>query len=467
MFDNETRRLALRLLEGGMTPNEASRAMGGVPTGRTVRRWREAAARGPRPHKERVLFGDVEKAAAVRRVLAGEAPRAVAEDIGAHATTVRNWVRAAAPGGEARAVRDDRAKARPPAGAPALPDDPEELKAMVLELRFQVDLRDALLDVLKKDPGADPSALSNRERAELVGALRPAYSLSFLTARVGIAASSYHYHRARIEEGRDPDADIRAEVARLFGESGSTWGYRRIKAEMDAGGEFAGASEKRVRRVMREEGLRPAYDGRRRRSYDSYDRAADEADPDRPPNAPLRADGTHDFSAPAPNVLWVTDVTEFALPDDPRKVYLSAVVDCFEGSAPGWEVALSASAAELTDPSLRAACAQLREGDAPTVHSDGGRQYHAASWKAICAAHGVSRSMSRKARSPDNARMEGFFGTLKNERFYFRDWSGWSAEDFCDEVDRWMREHNESRKKLSLGWMTPAEYRRAALAGRA
>jgi len=467
VFGRETRETALRLLEGGMTPNEASAAMGGVPTGRTVRRWREEAARGPRPRKKTLRLSDAEKAAAVRRVLAGEAPRAVAEDVGACVESVRNWARAAAPGGEARAVREGRAGGLPGDPGGGLPDDPEELKAMVRELRFQVDLRDALLDVLKKDPGADLSALSNRERAELVGALRPAYSLSFLTARAGIAPSSYHYWAARLGEARDPDADIRAEVVRLFGESGSTWGYRRIKAEMDAGGEFAGASEKRVRRVMREEGLRPAYDGRRRRSYDSYDRAADEADPDRPPNAPLRADGTHDFSAPAPNVLWVTDVTEFALPDDPRKVYLSAVVDCFEGSAPGWEVALSAASGELTDPSLEAACAQLREGDAPTVHSDGGKQYHAASWRAICAAHGVSRSMSRKGRSPDNARMEGFFGTLKNERFHHRDWSGWTAEDFCAEVDRWMREHNESRKKLSLGWKTPAEYRRAALAERA
>ena len=277
-------------------------------------------------------------------------------------------------------------------------------------------------------------------------------------------ASTYHYQSARIDEDADPDADIRGEVARLFAESGSTHGYRRIKAQMDAGGALAHKSEKRVRRVMRQEGLAVPYDRKRRRRYDSYDRAADEADRDPVPNAPLADDGTHDFAAPAPNVLWVTDVTEFRLPDDPRRVYLSPVLDCFDGSVVGWQAALTASSEGLTDPSLEMACAQLREGDAPTCHSDRGAQYHAASWRAICEANGVRRSMSRKARSPDNARMEGFFGTLKNERFHWRDWSGWTAEEFVEEVGRWMVEHNEGRRKLSLGWRTPMEYRMAALA---
>lgn len=60
---------------------------------------------------------------------------------------------------------------------------------------------------------------------------------------------------------------------------------------------------------------------------------------------------------------------------------------------------------------------------------------------------------------------EGFFGTLKNVNFYFRDWSGWTAEEFMAEVDRWMIEYNERRIKQSLGWKTPMEYRTAALTG--
>ena len=469
MYDKETRERALALVASGLSPRAASRAMGGRPCATCIVKWLAGEVPGSRRSRPRLRWSSQDKLAAVRRVLAGERYREVAGDVGCAPTTVLGWRKAFLERGEAAFVTADDVRARTAMRGPGgLPDDPDELKAMVVELQFQVDLRDELLEIVKKDPGADPSALSSRERAELVGALRPAYSLAFLMPRVGIAESTYHYQRARIEAAADPDADIRAEVARLFEESGGTWGYRRVKAEMDArGGELAHKSEKRILRVMRQEGLEVAYDRKRRRRYDSYDRAADEADAGDVPNVPLLPDGTHDFTAPAPNVLWVTDVTEFALPDDPRKVYLSPVLDCFDGSLPGWEAALSASSEALTDPSLEMACAQLREGDAPACHSDRGSQYHAASWIRACEEHGVTRSMSRKGRSPDNARMEGFFGTLKNERFYWRDWSGWTAEQFVEEVDRWMVEHNESRRKLSLGWKTPMEYRRAALAGAA
>lgn len=304
--------------------------------------------------------------------------------------------------------------------------------------------------------------LTSAEKTQLARRLRPAYSLTFLTHRLGLPASAYHYQRRLADEGRDPDVDIRDEVVALFERSSYTWGYRRTHASLKPQESGKRPSEKRVRRVMTKEGLEVLYDRKRRRNYDSYDH---EADADKVLNVLLRDDGKHDFSTPAPNVLWVSDAVEFALPDDPRKVYLSPVLDCFDGSVVDWRAGLYASAADLTAPSLKDACQKLRSGDAPTVHTDRGAQYYAASWKIVCSSYGLSRSISRKGKSPDNARMEGFFGTLKNERFYWRDWSGWIAKDFIAQVDRWMVEYNKSRRKLSLGWRTPMEYRRAALEG--
>ena len=72
--------------------------------------------------------------------------------------------------------------------------------------------------------------------------------------------------------------------------------------------------------------------------------------------------------------------------------------------------------------------------------------------------------MSRKGTSGDNARMEGFFGTLKNEFFHWRDWRGWTAEDFIAELDGWLGWYNRGRRKEPLGWLTPLEYRGRALA---
>ena len=68
-------------------------------------------------------------------------------------------------------------------------------------------------------------------------------------------------------------------------------------------------------------------------------------------------------------------------------------------------------------------------GERPIVHADRGCHYRWDGRKAACSDFGLTRSMSRPT-SPDNAACEGFFGAFKNEVFYGRDWSGWTAEEF-------------------------------------
>ncbi len=139
-------------------------------------------------------------------------------------------------------------------------------------------------------------------------------------------------------------------------------------------------------------------------------------------------------------------MTEFRLPDDGRKVYLSPVVDLFDGKPVGWAVGTSPDA-RLTESSLEMACATLGEGEAPVAHTDRGCHYRWPGWKAICGRHGLARSMSRKGTSPDNAACEGFFGNLKNEFFHGRDWSGWTAEAFMELLDGWMAAYSTVRLK--------------------
>ena len=68
--------------------------------------------------------------------------------------------------------------------------------------------------------------------------------------------------------------------------------------------------------------------------------------------------------------------------------------------------------------------------------------------------------MSRKACSPDNAACEGFFGRLKNELFYSRDWLSTTIEEFVAALDAYIRWYNEARIKVSLGSRSPSEHRR-------
>ena len=117
--------------------------------------------------------------------------------------------------------------------------------------------------------------------------------------------------------------------------------------------------------------------------------------------------------------------------------------------------------AELANSSLRQACAQLREGERPRGHSDRGGHYRWPGWIGICDEHGIVRSMSRKGRSPDNQRREGFFGRCKIEFFFGRDWRGVSIEGFMEMLDGYLVWYRDKRRKSDLGYMSPMQYRRS------
>jgi len=69
--------------------------------------------------------------------------------------------------------------------------------------------------------------------------------------------------------------------------------------------------------------------------------------------------------------------------------------------------------------------------------------------------------MSRKGCPQDNAACEGFFGRIKSEMFNNRSWDGVSIKEFIDILDKYLIWYNEKRIKLSLGAMSPIEYRQS------
>ena len=72
---------------------------------------------------------------------------------------------------------------------------------------------------------------------------------------------------------------------------------------------------------------------------------------------------------------------------------------------------------------------------------------------------GLTRSMSKKGCSPDNAACEGFFDRLKNEMFYGVSWIGVSIQEFVLRLDEYLHWYAEKRIKLSLGGLSPVQYR--------
>ncbi|MBW9380361.1 IS3 family transposase, partial (plasmid) [Escherichia coli] len=163
-----------------------------------------------------------------------------------------------------------------------------------------------------------------------------------------------------------------------------------------------------------------------------------------------------DFSSCRPNEKWLTDITEFQLLAG--KVYLSPVIDCFDGQVVSWSIGTRPDAT-LVNTMLDEALDTLNEHDKPVIHSDRGGHYRWPGWLDRINTSGLIRSMSRKGCSSDNAACEGFFGRIKNEMFYGRNWTGITLEKFICFLDRYIRWYNEKRIKLSLGAMSPVKYR--------
>ena len=156
------------------------------------------------------------------------------------------------------------------------------------------------------------------------------------------------------------------------------------------------------------------------------------------------------------NEKWLTDITEFAIPAG--KVYLSPIVDCFDGLLVNWNISTSPDAL-LVNSMLDDAAKLLSVGEKPIIHSDRGVHYRWPGWIDRLEKNGFIRSMSKKGCSPDNSACEGVFGRIKNEMFYNADWSGVNISEFIGILNDYLYWYNEKRIKKSLGYLSPIEYR--------
>ena len=98
-------------------------------------------------------------------------------------------------------------------------------------LRLEQDLLKKANELLKNDLGIDRRLLTNREKTQLVDALRPAYTVTELLCDVGLPRSSYFYHRARLGVA-DKYVEVRRAMADIFERNYRCYGYRRMQASL-------------------------------------------------------------------------------------------------------------------------------------------------------------------------------------------------------------------------------------------
>ena len=390
---------------------------------------------------------EVKKDAIHRCFELGESIKSVSEDIGYTRASIYSWRRKYLHGGITALMNDKNIKpgtltesAPPTASTPDL----APLQAQIRDMQMEIDILKETMNVLKKDPGIDQTALKNREKAVMIDVLKSKYPLPDLLKRLGLSKSSYYYQEA-IKKKPNKYSDIRNRILHLFHENKQRYGYRRIYGLLKR--EECTISEKVVRQIMREEGLIVIC--KRRRKYHSYQGEISPAVPNKI---------ERDFHADKPNQKWLTDITEFALPAG--KVYLSVLVDCFEGLLPGWTISTPPDFV-LVNTILDQEISHLPQGDRPLIHSDRGWHYRWPGWIERMEKAGLERSMSKKGCSPDNAACEGLFGRLKNEMSYCQDWTGVKISEFIDILNNYLLWYNTKRIKTSLGNMSPWEYRQS------
>ncbi len=162
-----------------------------------------------------------------------------------------------------------------------------------------------------------------------------------------------------------------------------------------------------------------------------------------------------DFSAGAPTVKWLTDITEH--PTAEGKVYCCAIKDLFSNRIVGYAIG-ERMTADLAVAALRAAIARRQPDSVVIVHADRGSQFRVRAFRAAFLAAGLQGSMGRVASAGDNAAMESFWALLQRNVLNQKTWS--TREELHYAIMFWIEHtYNRRRRQRGLGKLTPVEFR--------
>lgn len=268
------------------------------------------------------------------------------------------------------------------------------------------------------------------------------FPVATLARVLGVSKAGYYAWVDRSPSARaEADAALLKRIRTVHVSSRETYGSPRIHAELRGAGQRH--SRKRIARLMREAGLAGAS---HRRGGPVTTRRDDEARP-----APDLVD--RNFTAAAPNRLWVGDITY--MPTAAGFVYLAVVLDAFSRRIVGWAMA-NHLRTELVLDALEMAVGQRQSRDV-IHHSDQGSQYTSLAFGSRCREAGVRPSMGSVGDAYDNAMCESFFSTLECEllaRRRFR--SQAEARMACFSYIEGF--YNPLRLHSALGYRSPITY---------
>ena len=254
--------------------------------------------------------------------------------------------------------------------------------------------------------------------------------------------SGYYDYIERRERREREKEEKKAQIKKIFTDSGGTYGPGRICGELRKRGEKA--SYERISRYMAEMGLSSIHNRHRSRSLTDSRNARGAGYPN------LVKGQTFD----KPYQAVCSDITY--LKSGEGWLYLCKVKDIVSGEILG-EAYSENMKKELVIQAFLNAHARHRLQEGTIFHADRGSQFTAKAVKEVLELYGVKQSFSRVGMPGDNAWAESFFATLKKECIHFRHFA--TREELKSTVFAWIHSfYNTRRIQKRLGYVSPREY---------
>ena len=165
------------------------------------------------------------------------------------------------------------------------------------------------------------------------------------------------------------------------------------------------------------------------------------------------------FYASAPNEKWATDVTEFKVPNQKKKIYLSAIIDLYDRFPVAYVISSrndNRLVFETFDKAIKA-----NPKAKPIFHSDRGFQYTSKVFKKKLESQEMKQSMSRVGHCIDNGPTEGFWGIIKSEMYQMYEIK--DEVSLRNAINDYIRFYSEERPQDRYHCKTPLEVRQEAL----
>ena len=372
----------------------------------------------------KTTYSEEQKRGLVKRYYDGESASNICLQTGVPRSTFYTWVKpykvvGAALGSEVNAVNYARQKKR-------------------------IDRLESMVEVLQTVDCSlsSPLQIKLSELEKLFGQ----YSVHVLCDSLGISRGTFYNHILRNKKDKNSyharRENLSKSIREVFEESNQIYGARKIRSILKSRG--INTTDEMVAELMQSMNLQSARSDTKRqhRRLGLLERKTDA----------LKLN----FTANAPNQIWVSDVTYFRILN--TTWYICVIIDLYSRKVISYKMSKRHST-QLITATFKNAYKERQPGSNLIFHSDRGVQYAAYAFRNLLLSLNVAQSFSPSGKPCHNAVMESFFASLKKEELYRVRYR--SVRDFEESVNEYMGRYNNKRPHATLRYKTPNAYEQA------